>query len=102
MKNESGIKPLGDKVLVKVPELDEKSPGGIIIPDQSRDKQEQAATQATVVEVGGAAFPEFNGQQPIQPGDVVCIARYAGQLYTGDDGSEYRIINEDDIAGVKI
>lgn len=104
MKNESGIQPLGDKVLVKAPDMEKKSAGGVILPDQTLKKQEQGTTEAVIIAVGPTAFLEYREKKsplPISPGDQVCMARYAGQTYTGDDGDEYRLINEVDIAGVK-
>lgn len=100
--NLSGIIPLADKVLVKVPEVEEKSAGGVIIPEKARKREEQAGTEAVVIALGDSSYLEYTGEKPVKPGDTVCIARFAGQLYTGNDGAEYRIINEDDIAGVKI
>lgn len=105
MNNPSGIIPIDDRVLVRIPKVEEKTAGGIIMPEQVRDKEEQKTTECRVIAVGSMAFRDFvdlGMDVPIKAGDMVCIARYAGQLHTGDDGREYRIVNSGDIAGVKV
>ncbi len=105
MNNPSGIIPIDDRVLVRIPKVEEKTSGGIIMPQKARDKKEQATTECRVIAVGSMAYQDFRDlgmEIPIKTGDMVCIARYAGQLHTGDDGREYRIVNSGDIAGVKV
>ena len=88
------IKPLHDRIVVKPIEAEELSAGGIVIPDNAKEKP----TKGEVVAVGtGKAFD--NGQvraMSVKVGDKVIYGQYAGSAYKAD-GIEYKIVREDDI-----
>lgn len=100
MQNLSGIQPTEFKVLVKPDRVEEKTKGGIIIPDIERDREQFAATKGTLVAVSPMAF-KFQDWPPIaakpRPGDRVVFPRYVGFAMKGDDGEDYWLLNDRDI-----
>ena len=92
-----GFRPLHDRVLVRRVEADEKTAGGIIIPDTAKEKPQEGE----VVAVGGGAKNEEGKVTPldVKAGDTVLFGKYAGQEIK-IDGNEYLIMKESDIMGV--
>ena len=92
------IRPLGDKVVVKPSEAQEKSAGGIILPDAAKEKPQEG----TVLAVGSGRTLE-NGERralTVQVGDVVIYSKYGGtEFKQGDD--TLMILDEDQIYAVK-
>ena len=86
------IKPLADRVLVEPAAAEEKTAGGIIIPDTAKEKP----MKGTIVAVG-----EGKKDEPItvKVGDVVLYGKYAGTEITVD-GTDYLIMRESDIYAV--
>ncbi len=83
------MKPINDRVVVKPSPADEKSRGGIIIPDTAKEKPQKGE----VIAVG----PGKDGNlMTVKEGDIVLYGKYAGQEinYLGQD---YLIMREDDI-----
>lgn len=83
------MKPINDRVVVKPAPAEEKTKGGIIIPDTAKEKPQRGE----VVAVG----PGKEGKTlTVQVGDIVLYGKYAGQelSYNGED---YLIMREDDI-----
>jgi chaperonin GroES len=91
------IRPLHDRVVVKRLESETTSPGGIVIPDQAKEKP----ITAEVVEVGGGKSLDNGKIRPmiVKPGDKVLIGKYAGNEVKVD-GSEYVVLREDEILGI--
>jgi chaperonin GroES len=91
------IRPLQDRVIVKRIEEEEKSKGGIIIPDTAKEKPQEGR----VVAVGKG---KINDEGKITPLDVKVNDRILFGKYSGTeinlDGQEHLIIREDDILGV--
>lgn len=72
----ANVKPLGDKVLVKPNTSDEKTAGGIVLPDSAKERPQEG----TVVSVGSGRVLE-NGQKVeigVKTGDVVIYSKYGG------------------------
>jgi chaperonin GroES len=93
----ANIRPLGDKVVVRVHEADEKSAGGILLPDAAKKKP----TQGTVVAVGNGRTLD-NGQRntlAVTVGDKVLFSKYGGNEVTVD-GEELTILDEDQIYAI--
>jgi chaperonin GroES len=91
------LKPLGNRVLVKRLEPEEKMKGGIILPDTAKKKQETA----TVVAIG-TGKKDKNGKPipfPVAVGDKILMEKYSGQEIT-IDGEELIILRADDIIAV--
>ncbi len=91
------IRPLQDRVIVERVDADEKSAGGIIIPDTAKEKPQEGK----VIAVGKGKRKEDGGLIPpdIKAGDRILFSKYAGSDVTLD-GKEYIIMREDDILGV--
>lgn len=98
--NESGIRPLEYKVLIKPDQVEEVSKGGIILVDQTKDKQKFATDCGELIAVGAIAFTEPDWLDRPQVGDKVLYDRYAGSLVRGTDGVEYRLMNDKEIGAV--
>src|ERR1700712_4835809 len=84
-----------DRVLVKPNAAEEKTAGGIIIPDTAKEKPQKG----TVVAVGPGKYAELTGTiipMAYKLGDVVLYGKYAGTEIT-IDGKEYLIMRESDI-----
>ncbi|MFH0911142.1 MAG: co-chaperone GroES [Planctomycetota bacterium] len=88
------LKPMEDRVVVKRLEAEEKTRGGIILPDTAKEKP----MQAEIVAVGPGKLLE-NGKRvapEVEAGDVVLIGKYAGTDVAVDE-VEYVILREGDI-----
>ncbi|ANE54301.1 co-chaperone GroES [Methylomonas sp. DH-1] len=91
------IRPLYDRIVVKRLESETTTPGGIVIPDNAKEKP----ISAEVVAVG-TGKPLDNGQlRPlaVKAGDRVLIGKYAGNEVK-IDGVEYVVVREDEILGL--
>lgn len=83
------MKPIADRVIIKPAPADEKTKGGIIIPDTAKEKPQRGE----VVAVG----PGKDGNMmTVAAGDIVLYGKYAGQEITYE-GQDYLIMREDDI-----
>ena len=91
------IQPLGDRILVKLLQEEDKSPGGIILPDSAKEKPQEAK----VVAVGKGRLLEDGTVRPIEVriGDTVLFAKYSGAEVTHEE-KEFLIIREEDVLGV--
>lgn len=100
MKNESGFKPLGYRVLIKL-DLDEgKTEGGLYIPDVVRDREKYAVMEGTLVAYGEFAFEDYKTKP--KPGDRVVYNRYAGIILEGADECKYRVMDDvNDVVAIK-
>jgi chaperonin GroES len=90
------VRPLHDRVIVKRIDEEEKSSGGIIIPDTAKEKPQQG----TVVAVGsGRREDDKVIPLDVKKGDRVLFGKYTGTEIKLD-GEEHLILREDDILGV--
>lgn len=92
------IRPLHDRVLVKRIEEEEKTAGGIIIPDSAKEKP----TRGEIVAVGNGSRDEAGKVIPldVKKGDVVLFAKWGGTEIK-IDGQELLIMKESDIMAVE-
>lgn len=91
------IVPLNDKIVVKRLEAEEKTAGGIVLPDTAKEKPRQGK----VLSLGDGKLLE-NGERAsfqVKEGDRVLFSSYAGNEVSVD-GDEYLIMSEDDILAV--
>ncbi len=96
--NQSGILPTGGHLLVLPVVVKEMTSGGIILPQETRDKEQQAATVGTLIAVGRSAWADLDDGQPwALVGDKVSYSRYAGVSMIGQDGQDYVLINDNDV-----
>ncbi|NOX37361.1 MAG: co-chaperone GroES [Calditrichaeota bacterium] len=91
------LKPLADRVVVKPLEEEEKTPGGIILPDTAKEKSQRGQVMA----VGPGRLDERGERVPLEVkvDDVVLYGKYAGTEIK-IDGQEYLILRESDILAV--
>ena len=91
------VTPLGDRVLVKRVAADEKTKGGIILPDTAKEKPKEGI----VVAVGNGKLLETGNRQPmsVKQKDRVLFSSYAGSEIKMD-GEELLILGEDEILAI--
>jgi len=92
------LKPIGDKVIVKQKAEEEKTSGGIILPDTAKEKPQEG----TVIAVGPGRVLDSGERKAIavKEGDVVIYSKYGGTEITVD-GEEYIILDEDSIYAIR-
>ena len=92
------LKPISDKVIVKPKAEEEKTSGGIILPDTAKEKPQEG----TVIAVGPGKVLDNGERKPmaVKEGDTVIYSKYGGTEITVD-GEEYIILDEDSIYAVK-
>lgn len=91
------LRPLGNRVLVRRLEQEEKLKGGILLPDTAKKKQEQAEVIAI-----GTGKKDKNGTLiplPVKVGDIILMEKYSGQEVTLNN-EEYSILRADDIIAI--
>jgi chaperonin GroES len=91
------FKPLRDRVLVKYSSEEEKTAGGLYIPDAAKEKPQKG----TVIAVGPGRVTDDGKRQTIEVkvGDTVLFDKYSGSKIKIDD-EEHLIIREEDILGI--
>ena len=91
------IRPLNDRILVKRLEEEEKTTGGIIIPDSAKEKP----AEGEIVAVGPGKLNDKGERtaMDVKPGDRVLFSKYGG-TDVKIEGEDYLIMREDDILGV--
>jgi chaperonin GroES len=91
------IRPLSDRILVKRIKEEDKTKGGIIIPDTAKEKPQEALVLAVgkgkMAESGKLLVPD------IKAGDRILFGKYSGSEITFD-AEDHLILREDDILGV--
>lgn len=92
-----GFRPLHDRVLVRRVKEEEKTKGGIIIPDTAKEKPQEGE----VIACGPGAYGDDNERMPLEvkPGDRILFGKWSGSEVTLD-GEELIIMKESDILGV--
>lgn len=92
------IKPLGDRIVVKPLEAENKSKGGIVLPDTAKEKPQEAKVVAVgkgkVLESGAVHAPE------VKVGDKVIFGKYSGNEFVTKEGEELLILREEDILAI--
>jgi chaperonin GroES len=91
------VRPLHDRLIIRTQEEQEKTKGGIIIPDTAKEKP----VEGNVIAVGAGRIKKDGTKMPleIKKGDRVLYAKYAGTEIKMD-GEEYLMMKEDDILAV--
>ena len=116
--NKSGISPSGNRVLILPDKIDEVTPGGIHVPDSIKEKHLHAQATGTVIAVGPDCWRDEitlverlidNEWKTVERrisgysesfahvGEKVAFAKYGGLMVEGEDGVNYRIMNDTDI-----
>ena len=91
------LAPLDDRVVIKQSEAEEKSAGGIILPDAAKEKPQRGK----IIAVGPGKILDNGkrGEMNVKKGDEVLYAKYTGNEVE-IDGEKYVILHEGDILGV--
>lgn len=92
------LQPLGDRVLVKPLQAEEKSAGGIILPEAAQEKPREGE----VIAVGPGKLNDKGDRKPmnVKVGDVVVYSEYGGTEIS-HEGEDYLLIDEGSILAVK-
>ncbi|OWM74372.1 20 kDa chaperonin, chloroplastic-like [Punica granatum] len=92
------MKPLNDRVLIKVAEAEEKTAGGLLLTEATKEKP----SIGTVIAVGPGPLDEEGKRKPlsISPGNTVMYSKYAGNEFKGTDGSDYIVLRASDVMAV--
>lgn len=93
------LKPLGDRYIVKVLEKDEKTAGGIVLPDKAKEKPQVG--EIVAVGTGKTLDDGTKVQMELKVKDKVVFSKYAGSEVK-IDGEEYLILRQDDILAVYV
>jgi len=91
------LKPLDDRVVVKPQEAEEKTAGGIVLPDAAKEKP----LMGKVVSIGTGKLLESGkrSEMAVKKNDVVLYGKYSGSDVEVD-GTEYKILRESEILGI--
>ena len=91
------IKPLGDKILVERLDAEEKTSGGIVLPDSAKEKPKEGK----IIAVGEGKLLDSGERASCQvkKGDHVLFSSYAGTEITVD-GTEYLVMSEEDVLAI--
>jgi chaperonin GroES len=91
------VRPLHDKVLIEILDTEEKTKGGIIIPDTAKEKPQEGK----VVAVGTGRILEDGTKKPldVKKGDKVLFNKY-GAIEISIEGEDYIILREEDILAI--
>lgn len=92
------IKPCGYRILLKPREVQEKTKGGVFLPDEVQVVEKYAAAVAQVIAMGDQAY-DRNDAPWCAIGDWVMIGKHAGHRFKYD-GEEYRMINDDEVVAL--
>jgi chaperonin GroES len=91
------LKPLEDRIVVKPHKAEEKTAGGIVLPEAAKEKP----LMGKVVAVGDGKLLDSGkrGTMSVKKGDVVLYGKYGGSDIEMD-GVEYKILREDEVLGI--
>ncbi len=92
-----GLRPLGDRILVKRVKEEERTKGGIIIPDTAKEKPQEGK----IVAVGKGKYDDHGKLIPVEvkAGDKILFGKYSGSEFKLE-GEDLLILREDDILGI--
>jgi chaperonin GroES len=94
--------PVGYKILIAMPEMSEKTEGGVFVPDALKKQEETASIIGYVIKTGPEAYNDMK-KFPAGPychvGDFIIFRSYSGTRFKVM-GREFRLINDDTVEGV--
>lgn len=99
------IQPIEFNVLVKPQTVEEKTKGGIILSDVTKEADKYAQQRGEIVALSPLAFSYADwpaGTTLPKVGDEVFFGKYAGTLVKDDDGNEFRLVKDKEIAAVVV
>lgn len=92
------LKPLNDRVLIKVKEAESKSAGGVLLTDSAKEKP----VIGEIIAAGSGTYGEDGTKKPLElvPGNTVLYSKYAGNDFKGKDGSQFVVLRASDVLAV--
>ncbi len=92
------IRPLGDRILVRPLEAEEKTKGGILLPDTAKEKPQEGK----VVAVGKGKLNDKGAVQPLElkVGNRILYGKYSGTEISNKEGDQFLIMREEDVFAV--
>ncbi|CAL9781473.1 unnamed protein product [Musa acuminata subsp. burmannicoides] len=92
------LKPLNDRVLIKVAEAEEKTAGGLLLTEATKDKP----SIGTVIAVGPGPLDQEGNRRALKiiPGSTVMYSKYAGSEFKGADGADYIVLKASDVMAI--
>ncbi|BAT76903.1 20 kDa chaperonin, chloroplastic-like [Vigna umbellata] len=92
------LKPLNDRVLIKVADAEEKTAGGLLLTEATKDKP----SIGTVIAVGPGPLDEEGNRKPLSiiPGNTVLYSKYAGNDFKGKDDSNYIALRASEVMAI--
>lgn len=92
------LKPLNDRVLIKVAVAEEKTAGGLLLTEATKEKP----SIGTVIAVGPGSLDGEGNRKPLSlsPGSTIMYSKYAGNEFKGSDGSDYIALRASDVMAV--
>ena len=92
------IKPLADRIVVRPLEAEEKTKGGIVLPETAKEKPQEGK----IVAVGRGKVLDNGHVQPLElkVGDRILYGKYSGNEITTKEGEELLIMREDDVLAI--
>lgn len=98
-----GLAPMEYNVVIAPETIEERTSGGVFLPQMAKETEELAAVRGRLVAASPLAFnydqwPE--GARKPEVGDAVLYAKYGGTLFKGVDDREYRVLKDKDVVAV--
>ncbi|KAI4377820.1 hypothetical protein MLD38_015394 [Melastoma candidum] len=92
------LQPLNERVLIKVAEAEEKTAGGLLLTEATKEKP----SVGTIIAVGPGPLDDEGNRKPLSvaPGNTVMYSKYAGNDFKGSDGSNYIVLRASDVMAV--
>ncbi|XP_057537864.1 20 kDa chaperonin, chloroplastic-like [Amaranthus tricolor] len=92
------LKPMNERVLIKVAEAEDKTAGGLLLTEAAKEKP----SVGTVIAVGPGPLDEEGNRKPLSlsTGNTVMYSKYAGNEFKGKDGSDYIVLRASDVMAV--
>ncbi|XP_072986896.1 20 kDa chaperonin, chloroplastic-like [Typha latifolia] len=92
------LKPLNDRVLLKIAEAEEKTAGGLLLTEATKEKP----SFGTVIAIGPGPLDEQGSRKPlpVTPGNTVLHSKYAGNEFKSSDGTDYIVLRASDIMAI--
>lgn len=103
MENTTGLSPCEFNVIVEQDAVEEKTKGGILLPDNEIERAKHRQTLGTIRAIAPLAFNEDvwpGGVERPQIGQRIAFALHAGTFINAPDGTEYRVIKDKDVVAL--
>lgn len=103
MNNSQVQSPLEYYILVKLDKVEERTKGGIILIEETREREAMAQASGILVAVGPLAFM-YDVENDVMPriGERVAFPKYSGTKAPSKDGEEYRILKDGDLLAILV